>query len=131
MTVISGGVSQETLEAGIKEGYRLTERILKLHAEGGLPQIAGPRVNDLFLFMQWRLARLARHRAERYDHEGLIERSVVKAVGNGQDVLERKPGLRVELKPRNIVGNHHGEAAVKSAPLWVKRRKRAYRRHAV
>ena len=89
-----GGVSQETLEAGIKEGYRLTERILKLHAEGGLPQIAGPRVNDLFLFMQWRLARLARHRAERYDHEGLTDRSleemrISETLDNKNDSLKR------------------------------------------
>ena len=33
-------------------------------------------MNDLFLFMQWRLARLARHRAERFDHEGLTDRSL-------------------------------------------------------
>ena len=70
------GVTKEVLENGVKEGYRLTERILELYTEGGLPPIAGAQVNDLFLFMQWRLARLARHRAERFDHEGLTDRSL-------------------------------------------------------
>ena len=70
------GVAKEVLENGVKEGYRLTERILEVYTEGGLPPIAGAQVNDLFLFMQWRLARLARHRAERFDHEGLTDRSL-------------------------------------------------------
>ena len=70
------GVSKERLEEGVKETYRITERVLALYAAGGLPAIAGPQVNDLFLFMQWRLARLARLRAERYDHEGETARSL-------------------------------------------------------
>ena len=70
------GVSNERIEEGVKEGYRITERILTLYAAGGLPAIAGPLVNDLFLFMQWRLARLARLRAERYDHERQTDRSL-------------------------------------------------------
>ena len=71
------GVPPERIEEGVKEGYLLTERVLALYAAGGgLPAIAGPLVNDLFLFMQWRLARLARLRAERYDHEGKTARSL-------------------------------------------------------
>ena len=70
------GVPPEKLEEGVKAAYLLTERVLSIYADGGLPAIAGPQVNDLFLFMQWRLARLARHRAERYDHEKKTERSL-------------------------------------------------------
>jgi len=70
------GVAQEVIEDGIVRAYSLAERILTFYTEGQLPAIAGPRVNDLFLFMQWRLARLARLRAERYDHEGKTDRAL-------------------------------------------------------
>ena len=70
------GVSAEEIEKGVNEAYKLSERLLMFYTEGLPPVIAGPRVNDLFLFMQWRLARLARLRAERYDHEGKTDRSL-------------------------------------------------------
>ena len=70
------GVSPDKLEEGIKEGYKLTERVFSFYTAGGLPPIAGAQVNDLFLFMQWRLARIARHRAERFDHDGKTDRSM-------------------------------------------------------
>ena len=70
------GVSPEAIEDGTIRAYSLAERILTFYTEGQLPAIAGPRVNDLFLFMQWRLARLARLRAERYDHEGKTDRAL-------------------------------------------------------
>ena len=70
------GVSKEEIEKGVNEAYKLSERLLLFYAEGLPPAIAGPRVNDLFLFMQWRLARLARLRAERYDHAGKTDRSL-------------------------------------------------------
>ena len=88
------GVSKEVLDKGVKEGYRLAERILELYTEGGLPPIAGAQVTDLFLFMQWRLARLARHRAEHFDHEGLTDRSLEEikisdTLDNKNDSLKR------------------------------------------
>ena len=70
------GVAAEEIEKGVEQAYRISERVLTFYTEGALPLIAGPRVNDLFLFMQWRLARLARLRAERYDHEGKTDRSL-------------------------------------------------------
>ena len=70
------GVPAEEIEKGVTEAYKLSERLLMFYTEGLPPVIAGPRVNDLFLFMQWRLARLARLRAERYDHEGKTDRSL-------------------------------------------------------
>ena len=70
------GVADEEIEKGVTEAYKLSERLLLFYTEGLPPVIAGPRVNDLFLFMQWRLARLARLRAERYDHEGKTDRSL-------------------------------------------------------
>ena len=70
------GVAADVIEKGVERAYLLAERILTFYTEGSLPQIAGLRVNDLFLFMQWRLARLARLRAERYDHEGKTARAM-------------------------------------------------------
>ena len=70
------GVEPSVIKEGVKRSYLLAERVLKFYTEGTLPIIAGPRVNDLFLFMQWRLARLARLRAERYDREGKTDRSL-------------------------------------------------------
>jgi tetratricopeptide (TPR) repeat protein len=70
------GVAAAEIEKGVERAYLLAERILTFYTDGPLPAIAGPRVNDLFLFMQWRLARLARLRAERYDHEGKTDRSL-------------------------------------------------------
>ena len=70
------GVAAEEIGKGVERAYLLAERILTFYTEGTLPAIAGSRVCDLFLFMQWRLARLARLRAERYDHEGKTDRSL-------------------------------------------------------
>lgn len=57
-------------EAGLRSGLALFERVLKIYADGGPVKVAGKLANDLFLFVQWRLARLARVRSEVYDHEG-------------------------------------------------------------
>ena len=70
------GVDASVIEEGVTRAYGLAERVLLFYTDGALPQIAGSRVNDLFLFMQWRLARLARLRAERYDHDGMTDRSL-------------------------------------------------------
>ena len=82
------GVPDEEIEKGVTEAYKLSERLLLFYTEGQPPVIAGPRVNDLFLFMQWRLARLARLRAERYDHEGKTDRSLEES--RISDTLDEK-----------------------------------------
>ena len=71
-----GKMSAEELDAAIKRGYRLAESVLSLYAAGGPAPIAGRRVNDLFLFLQWRLARLARIRAEIFDAADQTDRSL-------------------------------------------------------
>ena len=84
------GVSDERLEEGVKAVYGLIERTLTFYTTGGLPAIAGPMVNDLFLFMQWRLAR---HRAERYDHMGMTERSL-EEVRTSDSLDDRNESLK-------------------------------------
>lgn len=82
------GVPPEKIEEGVKEGHRLAERVLAFYASGGLSQFAGPLVNDLFLFMQWRIARLARIRAERLDRAGKTAQSLEEM--KISDVLDNK-----------------------------------------
>lgn len=65
----------EAVKTGIDRGYQLIERVLGFYTDGGPAKIAGRRVNDLFLFMQWRLARLARIRSEIFDRAGDVGRA--------------------------------------------------------
>ncbi len=78
----------------ILRGYRLAERVLELYATGGLAPIAGRRVNDLFLFIQWRLSRLARVRSEIFDANGKSDRALeevrlAESLDNRNESLKR------------------------------------------
>ena len=64
------GMSEEDCAAGVERAKKLADRILGFYVAGGLPKSAGKRINELFLFVQWRIARLARMRAERADRAG-------------------------------------------------------------
>ncbi len=64
------GDAERTMKPGIARARALAERMLAIYADGGPSKLAGRWVNDLFLFMQWRLARLARVRAELADAAG-------------------------------------------------------------
>ena len=66
-------MSAEDCAAGVERTKGLADRILAFYVAGGLPKSAGKRVNELFLFVQWRIARLARMRAERADRAGQTE----------------------------------------------------------
>ena len=67
------GMSAEDCAAGVERTKGLADRILAFYVAGGLPKSAGKRINELFLFVQWRIARLARMRAERADRAGQTE----------------------------------------------------------
>ena len=67
------GMSDEDCSAGVERTKKLADRILAFYVGGGFPKSAGHRVNELFLFVQWRIARLARMRAERADRAGQTE----------------------------------------------------------
>lgn len=64
------GMAPEACAAGVARATALADRILDLYAAGGLERAAGRTVRDLFLFVQWRISRLARMRAERADRAG-------------------------------------------------------------
>lgn len=64
------GMSEQDRIRGVGVANELADRILEFYLDGGPSKSAGTLVNDLFLFVQWRIARIARMRAERADREG-------------------------------------------------------------
>ncbi|MBR4523429.1 MAG: tetratricopeptide repeat protein [Kiritimatiellae bacterium] len=62
--------TREADDAGERE---LARRVLALYGEGRPDKILDRPLRDAFLFAQWRLAVLARHRANAYDAEGCSE----------------------------------------------------------
>ncbi len=81
-----GKMSPEELQASVKNGHTLAKDILKVYANGGTSPLAGRYVNDIFLIMQWRLARLARIRAESYDLAGNTDASLLEVrISDGLD----------------------------------------------
>ena len=64
------GMSEEDRQRGVEAAAELADRILDIYVEGGPSKSAGVRANELFLFVQWRISRLARMRAEREDRAG-------------------------------------------------------------
>ncbi len=64
------GMDAADCAAGVTRATALADRILDFYAAGGLSKRAGRRLRELFLFAQWRIARLARMRAERADRAG-------------------------------------------------------------
>lgn len=97
---LSGVVAREpwkdaaSLEAGRRNGYGLIERVLALYGEGGPDVRAGQYVNDMFLILQWRLARLARIRSEVFDRGGDVTRaneelSFAEALDDRNESLKR------------------------------------------
>ena len=64
------GMSEEDRLRGVEAANALADRILDIYFEGGPSKSAGKEANELFLTVQWRIARIARMRAERADREG-------------------------------------------------------------
>ena len=64
------GMSEEDRQRGVTAATELADRILDIYVDGGPSKSAGVRANELFLFVQWRISRLARMRAEREDRAG-------------------------------------------------------------
>lgn len=64
------GFPEDARRAGIAVAHDLAKRILAFYAAGGITAGVDPRIRDLFLFAQWRVARMARLRAEILDRQG-------------------------------------------------------------
>ena len=67
-TLARVNMEPEVVATGVKVTRILMDNILKFYDGGEVSSYAGRQVRDLFLFMQWRLSRLARIRAEIADH---------------------------------------------------------------
>ena len=87
------GMSKEDCAAGVERTNKLVDRILEFYVTGGLPKSAGKRINELFLFVQWRIARLARMRAERADRAGKTE-VALKDVKISDDLDHKNASLK-------------------------------------
>ncbi len=61
------GFTSEDMERGAAAGRELGRRILELYEDGDPEGVSDRAIRDAFLFTQWRLAVLARHRANAYD----------------------------------------------------------------
>ena len=64
------GLSREEAERGASAARALAERMLALYEAGSPDGIADHALRNAFLFAQWRLAVIARHRANAYDGRG-------------------------------------------------------------
>ena len=88
------GMSAEDCAAGVERTKKgLAERILAFYTGKGIPKSAGKRINELFLFVQWRIARLARMRAERADRAGQTE-AAMKDVKLSDDLDHNNASLK-------------------------------------
>ena len=89
--------AEKTIEPGIARTRDIIEKIIGIYASGGPSKMAGRNLNDLFLIMQWRLARLARVRAELCDLRGDVKTALEET--NFADSLDdRNASLKLILE---------------------------------
>ena len=67
------GMDDAARSRGVEAAKALARRVLDVYRHGGRMSSAGAAINRLFLFAQWRLARMARLRAEHADASGKPE----------------------------------------------------------
>jgi Flp pilus assembly protein TadD len=87
------GMDEADCARGVAHARALGARVLEFYAKGGPPRNAGPRLIDLFLFVQWRIARIARMRAEREDNAGNAQGSL-EDVALSEQLDEKNASLK-------------------------------------
>ena len=92
-----GGMPEDERLRGVDAANALADRVLDIYLAGGPSKSAGALVNDLFLFVQWRIARIARMRAERADREGKTVQSL-KDVNISDRLDHHNAGLKRILR---------------------------------
>jgi len=88
------GMDPAACREGVARTAGLVEKIHAIYAMGGPSRAAGRLVKELFLFVQWRVSRLARMRAERLDRAGetaaaLADRRISDALDDTNESLQR------------------------------------------
>ena len=96
------GMDDADLARGVANARALGARMLEFYASGGPARNAGPLINDLFLFVQWRIARLARMRAERADLAGNVQASL-EDMRLSEELDEKNASLKRILDSREKV----------------------------
>ena len=107
------GMDEAARSRGIEAAKSLAQRILDVYRHGGRTSAAGTTINRLFIFAQWRLARMMRLRAEHADASGKPEEAQAEikmadeldshnsAVRNIRDNMERMRQLTMsKMTPR-------------------------------
>ena len=84
------GFAPGAAERGAAAGRALAERLLAICEKGNPDDIADRALRDAFLFAQWRLAILARHRANAYDRRG--EQALAMEETRLAEALDKKNG---------------------------------------
>lgn len=90
------GFAPGAAERGAKEGRALAKRVVALYASGKPDDVADRAVRDAFLFAQWRLAVLSRHRAEAYDAKGMTALAMEET--RVADALDKKNGALARIR---------------------------------
>ena len=84
------GLSPEEAAQGAEAGRALARRVLELYEWGDPDKSVDRSLRNAFLFVQWRLAVLARHRANAYDEGGASDLAMEETLL--ADELDRKNG---------------------------------------
>ncbi len=72
------GMDESARERGIAAAKAIALRMLDLYRAGGTAKAAGVTINELFLFVQWRLSRMMRANAESADRAGRTEEAMAQ-----------------------------------------------------
>lgn len=96
MVARPAGLDPEASARGAAAGRKLAERVLAVYDKGNPDAIADRVLRDAFLFAQWRLAVIARHRANAYDGRGLSDLAMEET--RLADALDRKNGAIARIR---------------------------------
>ena len=90
------GFAPGAAERGATVGRALAKRMLALYDAGSPDKILDRSLRDAFLFVQWRLAVLARHRANAYDERGKTALAMEET--RIADALDKKNGALARIR---------------------------------
>ena len=90
------GFAPGEAERGAAAGRELAKRLLAIYDEGSPDAVPDRLLRDAFLFAQWRLAVLARHRANAYDGRG--ETALAMEETRIADALDKKNAALARIR---------------------------------